>query len=333
MSRLTQLGTTIVLSGLLLAVSPVPGAAQSFDDGSFGDSGGGGFPAPGGGGGAAPATDPGGFGESSFGEGGSGTGGGGGSFPEPGSGSGGGGGFEEGSFGEGGSGGTTPPSVVGVQPPAGGGGGPVTPPGGSDFNPPAGGDSGGTAPIVGGVQPPGGGGVQPPGGGGTQPPGGGGGAVGVAPQIIGFETRDFGVPPQQNLRNGQFHAPTPSTIPGANVVTTQDLAGAMQGGMQMVLIDVLGGAYGLPSSFTAPALASPGSFNDRVQQQANQWLRQITGGNTSVPVVVYCSDPMCWLSYNAALRVRASGFDNVYWYRGGLTAWEMAGLPLQPLGF
>ena len=141
------------------------------------------------------------------------------------------------------------------------------------------------------------------------------------------------MPPQQQLRGSQFHGPTPTSIPGGRFISTQDLAAAMQSGQRMVVIDVLGGTYGLPNAFSATALASPGSFNDRVQQQARQWLSQITGGDTSVGIVVYCSDPQCWLSYNGALRAVAAGYRNVFWYRGGLQAWQMAGLPVYPTGF
>lgn len=155
----------------------------------------------------------------------------------------------------------------------------------------------------------------------------------VDPQITAFETRDFGVPPQQELRRDQFHAHTPTSIPGAQLVTTQALLQGMNSGMQMVVIDVLGSGYGLPNAYVAPALASAGSFRDRTQQQADQWLNQITGGNRQIPIVIYCSDPMCWLSYNASLRTVAAGYTNVFWYRGGMQAWEMAGLPLRPTGF
>ena len=155
----------------------------------------------------------------------------------------------------------------------------------------------------------------------------------VDPQILAFETRDFGVPPTDQLRNGQFHAATPTAIPGGNFVSTQGLAEALQGGVQMILIDVLGGEYALPNAYMAPGLAQAGSFQDRNQQQAAQWLSQITGGNRNIPIVIYCSDPQCWLSYNAALRTINAGYSEVYWYRGGLRAWQMAGLPTQPASF
>ena len=156
---------------------------------------------------------------------------------------------------------------------------------------------------------------------------------GIDPQIQAFELRDFGVPATSNLRSDQFHAPTPTSIDGAQVVTTAVLSQALNAGAKVVMIDVLGGNYSLPGALIAPALASGGDFNDRVQQQASQWLGQITNGNPGQTIVIYCSDPNCWLSYNASLRAVAAGYTQVYWYRGGLQAWQMAGQKLIPSGF
>ncbi|MCA0871118.1 hypothetical protein LCL97_09785 [Seohaeicola saemankumensis] len=155
----------------------------------------------------------------------------------------------------------------------------------------------------------------------------------IDPQIQAFEGRDYGVQPTAQLRSGRMHAPTPTSLPGAAVVSTQGLAEAIESGMDLVLIDVLGSDYSLPDALMAPALANSGHFRDRLQQQAGQWLQQVTGGETDMPIVLYCSDPMCWLSYNATLRTVAAGYTNVYWYRGGLQAWQMAGLRLVPAGF
>ncbi len=155
----------------------------------------------------------------------------------------------------------------------------------------------------------------------------------IDPQIQAWEGRDYGVQPTAQLRSGRMHAPTPTSLPGAAVVSTQGLAEAIESGMELVLIDVLGGDYSLPDALMAPALANSGHFRDRLQQQAGQWLQQVTGGETDMPIVLYCSDPMCWLSYNASLRTVAAGYTNVYWYRGGLQAWQMAGLRLVPAGF
>lgn len=155
----------------------------------------------------------------------------------------------------------------------------------------------------------------------------------VDPQILAFELRNYGVPPSPWLRPGQFHAATPTVLPGGFVITTQELVNALASRNQpFIIVDVLGGEYALPNAFTAPGLAAPGNYADRTQQQAMIWLAQVTGGNPTLPIVMYCSDPMCWLSYNAALRAIAAGYSNVYWYRGGLQAWQMAGLPVVPSG-
>lgn len=155
----------------------------------------------------------------------------------------------------------------------------------------------------------------------------------VPSEILAFESRDFGVQPTGQLRLSQFHAPTPLTIAGANVVTTQRLVEAYAKGIDMVVVDVLGGQYMLPGAISAPAMAQGGSFSDAIQHQTGQWLGQRTGGNADAPIIIYCSDPMCWLSYNAVLRATAAGYTNVHWYRGGIQAWQMAGLKVVASGF
>jgi len=44
--------------------------------------------------------------------------------------------------------------------------------------------------------------------------------------------------------------------------------------------------------------------------------------------VVYCLSWECWLSYNATLTASDLGYTNLYWYRGGVSAWNQARLPV-----
>jgi rhodanese-related sulfurtransferase len=183
---------------------------------------------------------------------------------------------------------------------------------------------------------PGEGQAPPPGPGAAPPPPEGSAApaaIRIDPQITAFELRDFGVPPIAQLWPGPFAAPTPTSLPGGYLVTTEQLANAINQGMALVLVDVYGATYDIPGSFVATPMGGPGTFFDAVQQQTVAWLFQITGGNPAQALVFYCSDPGCWLGYNAALRAVAAGYTNVYWYRGGLQAWQMSGLPLVPSGF
>jgi PQQ-dependent catabolism-associated CXXCW motif protein len=60
-------------------------------------------------------------------------------------------------------------------------------------------------------------------------------------------------------------------------------------------------------------------------------LSRLTHGNKAAPMVYFCVDAQCWLSYNASLRAAALGYTEVYWYRGGIVAWRAAGLPLKKI--
>lgn len=150
-------------------------------------------------------------------------------------------------------------------------------------------------------------------------------------QLMRVERQDFGVPPTQQLHDGAMHAPTPTSIPGAQVITTKGLVGLVQGRQApFFLFDVLGGPEVLPNAVPAVWMAQPGNFNDQMQQQFAQVMQQGTQGRKDTALVFYCLSNHCWMSYNAALRAVNAGYKNVLWYRGGIEAWKAAGLPTQP---
>ncbi|NOX93804.1 MAG: sulfurtransferase [Alphaproteobacteria bacterium] len=145
-----------------------------------------------------------------------------------------------------------------------------------------------------------------------------------------MESQDFGVAPTSQLYSGAMHGPTPTTIPGGLVITTEALWMTLQQNQNSIAIfDVLGGQQILPGAIAAVPASAPGSFNDQTQQEFGQFLQQVTGGNKQTPVLFYCQSPQCWMSYNAALRAINMGYTQVLWYRGGIEAWQMAGLPTQ----
>lgn len=153
----------------------------------------------------------------------------------------------------------------------------------------------------------------------------------TAPASSGYadELTDFGVPPQSFLRS-QVGAPTPTMIPGGRVITTEQLRRASQGARQFLLIDALAG-YGhqtIPNSYSLPLAGTGGTFEDITQMQVFTSLSQLTNGRVDYPLVFFCEGARCWESYNAALRAIHMGFSNVYWYRGGIDAWQQAGLPM-----
>jgi PQQ-dependent catabolism-associated CXXCW motif protein len=147
------------------------------------------------------------------------------------------------------------------------------------------------------------------------------------------ERADLGVAPTAQLHTGEFHAPTPASIPGGQVITTQGLVELLRGGqVPVLLLDVLGGQEMIQGAVYAVPAAQSGSFNDPVQAQFGQFLAQATGGNKQYPIVLYCLSRECWMSYNASLRAINLGYTNVLWYRGGIEAWKQAGMPVQASG-
>jgi len=147
------------------------------------------------------------------------------------------------------------------------------------------------------------------------------------------ETQDFGIPPTNTIRTGNYDAPTPTQIAGASVITTPQLRDMLVSQKSTVLIDVLGGnqTVSLPGAVWLRGAGLGTSFNDAVQQRLAARLAELTGGDKTRPVVFFCLSRTCWLSHNAALRAVASGYSNVRWYRGGRRAWEAAELAMEPV--
>ncbi len=48
----------------------------------------------------------------------------------------------------------------------------------------------------------------------------------------------------------------------------------------------------------------------------------------STHVVFYCNGIKCGRSYKAAKIALAEGYNNIYWFRGGIQEWEAKGLPV-----
>jgi PQQ-dependent catabolism-associated CXXCW motif protein len=168
--------------------------------------------------------------------------------------------------------------------------------------------------------------VQPPGGFGQNQ----GGSASNLDALLQLERQDYGIAPTQQLHAGEFHGPTPASIPGGQVITTKGLVELMRGGQARVLVlDVLGGAEQIQGAQYAVPASQPGAFNDQTQQQFAGYLQQATSGNKQHPIVTYCLSTQCWMSYNAALRAINAGYTNVLWYRGGIEAWKQAGMPTQ----
>lgn len=154
-------------------------------------------------------------------------------------------------------------------------------------------------------------------------------AQGAKPGVFGDEDRDWGVAPTAQLRTRDFHGPTPLQIPGGKVVTTGELKAMRDQQPAPFLIDVLGG--GLHRTIAGAFWmigAGAGDLNPEEQKRFAAAMAGFTGGDKSRPIVFFCVDAQCWLSYNAALRAIGLGYTGVLWYRGGIASWRQGGNPM-----
>jgi PQQ-dependent catabolism-associated CXXCW motif protein len=144
-------------------------------------------------------------------------------------------------------------------------------------------------------------------------------------------------------RQENYRAPTPATLAGARVVTT-DQAEAIWKNGNAVFVDVLPRPPRPPNLPAGtiwrdkPRLSIPGSdwlpdtgygeLAPIMQAYFKDGLARVTGGDLAKPLVIFCLRD-CWMSWNAAKRALSMGYTNVIWYPDGTDGWNEAGLPLE----
>ncbi|MGB6543637.1 MAG: tetratricopeptide repeat protein [Xanthobacteraceae bacterium] len=148
----------------------------------------------------------------------------------------------------------------------------------------------------------------------------------------GNEFTDYKVPAQATLRKN-VGTNTPLTIPGARVISTLALDAALASGTidgaHFVLIDALKADHtdSLPNAERMPDAGAFGNFSDNIQSKLADDFGKLTQNKMDTPLIFFCEGSTCWESYNAALRAFNIGYTDVYWYRGGLSAWIAAHSP------
>jgi TolB-like protein/DNA-binding winged helix-turn-helix (wHTH) protein/Tfp pilus assembly protein PilF len=145
------------------------------------------------------------------------------------------------------------------------------------------------------------------------------------------ESADDKVPPTDAFQIGDFYAPTPTDLPGVKTLKTAELSDILSSNQRPTVIDVGCGKAVIPGALFLFWADDGEGLRDGVQQRLGKTLDSATAGDRSKPVVVMGTGLYGWGSHNVVLRVRALGYNNVYWYRGGEEAWAAAGLPAEDL--
>ncbi len=103
-------------------------------------------------------------------------------------------------------------------------------------------------------------------------------------------------------------------------ITRGELKAKLDRGEQVVLVETLGPRYyedaHLPGAINIP--------HTEVHELAPEMLL-----DKSAEIVVYCSNRACQNSPQAARRLDALGYENVYDYEEGKQDWVEAGLPTE----
>jgi tetratricopeptide (TPR) repeat protein len=139
---------------------------------------------------------------------------------------------------------------------------------------------------------------------------------------------DFGVAPDTVLLEN-FEGRTPTTAPGVTTVNTEQLASMLKTQKPLV-IDTMDSSWyrSVPGAVGIDVSGNThGSFTDAVQKRLEQKMRALTGDDMAKPIVAMSFSVARFDGHNLALRLRHAGYTNVYWYRGGREAWEVAGMP------
>jgi PQQ-dependent catabolism-associated CXXCW motif protein len=147
---------------------------------------------------------------------------------------------------------------------------------------------------------------------------------------------------ETGFRLERHRAPTPSDIPGP---ATRIEAAQVAKLVDPVLIDVFATKLGrydefdgtwlgetpretVPGAIWLPEVGR-GSLSPELADYLRYTLHDVTGGDKTHPVVVFCVAD-CWMSWNAAQRVAGLGYRNVYWLREGTDGWLDIGGRLCP---
>jgi PQQ-dependent catabolism-associated CXXCW motif protein len=161
--------------------------------------------------------------------------------------------------------------------------------------------------------------------------------------IASFAAAADETPPEpDSYRQSDYRAPTPTSLKGARVLTTEEAAAIWRAG-DAAFIDVLPQAprpkdlpadvvfrdkprSDIPDSLWLPDTGY-GELAPVMLDYFRRGLDKALGGRQR-PLVFYCLKD-CWMSWNAAKRALALGYTNVAWYPEGSDGWAAAGLPVE----
>jgi ABC-type phosphate/phosphonate transport system substrate-binding protein/rhodanese-related sulfurtransferase len=124
---------------------------------------------------------------------------------------------------------------------------------------------------------------------------------------------------------------TPTLLPGAKVVTAEEVAALMQN--KAIFFDVrTNEEYSKSRVKGAKLLPYKEVSKKEVDFDPSKDEFKLADANVdrNTPLVFACNGAECWKSYKAAKFAVAAGYKNVHWFRGGFPEWRAKNMPLEP---
>jgi PQQ-dependent catabolism-associated CXXCW motif protein len=144
-------------------------------------------------------------------------------------------------------------------------------------------------------------------------------------------------------RIAHYRAPVPSAPDGVGRIAPAAVA-QLRPDIDAILIDVLPAEGGhreadgrwriardrpsIPGAHWFPE-AGRGELPSGIGPWFERGIARLTGGRKARMIVTFCLAD-CWMSWNAARRLRALGYTNVWWLAEGTDGWRDLGLSLTP---
>ena len=136
-------------------------------------------------------------------------------------------------------------------------------------------------------------------------------------------------------RIARYRTPVEPQVPGGQRVVIEEVDSLIAKGV--ILVDVLASdGAGLDRAtglwhMAKPHENSPGSTwlpdvgKGRTEPMFESYfkanLAQLTGGDLSRPVLIYCQSD-CWMGWNAVKRASSYGYTSIFWYSDGVDGWR-----------
>jgi adenylate cyclase len=141
------------------------------------------------------------------------------------------------------------------------------------------------------------------------------------------EDADYGLAPDAVLRL-DLAGYTPLTAPDVTTVRTSELP-CLIAERHPIIVDAMTYFWGrsIPGAVALRDAGLGGTVSDDFEVRLGRKMASLTERDLNRPIVAVGWNGERFDGRNLALRLVRLGYTQVYWYRGGREAWEMAGLP------